>query len=292
MKKILQKTLPAIGLVAILSFTGILTSNAQKRKDVGLQLYSLRALLPKDVKGTLEKVSLSGYTQVELYGFSIQHQFWGLKPVELKKILDEHHLKPISGHFNMTSYFKTGEEAELIAGIDAAKILGLKYITIPWLEPDMRTNAEDYSTLAKRLNYAGQLCKKAGLKLAYHNHDFEFIKYGNETGMDILLKNTDKKLVNFEMDIYWVIRSGLQPYAFFKANPGRFVMWHIKDMDPSDPNLNTEIGSGTIDYKDIFKHVKLSGMKYFFVEHETNYKPDMIGSITQSCSFVKDQILR
>ncbi|MBB5644010.1 sugar phosphate isomerase/epimerase family protein [Pedobacter cryoconitis] len=287
-----QKNLSGLLLVAILFFTGISASNAQKRKDVGLQLYSLRELLPKDVKGTLQKVSLAGYTQVELYGFSIKDQFWGLTPVELKKILEENHLKPISGHFNMTPYFKTGEQAELKAAIDAAKILGLKYVTIPWLNPDVRTSAGDYRTMAKRLNYAGQLCKNAGLKLAYHNHDFEFIKYGNETGMDILLKNTDKKLVNFEMDIYWVIRSGLQPYALFKANPGRFVMWHIKDMDKSDPTLNAEVGSGTINYKDIFKQAKLSGMKYFFVEHETNYKPDMIGSITQSCTFIKDQILR
>jgi len=287
-----QKNLSGILLAVILFFTGMLTSNAQKRKDVGLQLYSLREMLPKDVQGTLQKVSLAGYTQVELYGFNIKDQFWGLKPVELKKILEENHLKPISGHFNMFPYLKTGEEAELKAAIDAAKILGLKYITIPWLLPDMRTSAKDYMTLAKRLNHAGQLCKNAGLKFAYHNHDFEFIKYGNETGMDILLKNTDKKLVDFEMDIYWVIRSGLKPYALFKANPGRFVMWHIKDMDKADPALNAEVGSGTIDYKDLFKYAKLSGMKYFFVEHETNYKPDMIGSITQSCTFIKDQILR
>ncbi|WP_316779547.1 sugar phosphate isomerase/epimerase [Pedobacter antarcticus] len=287
-----KKNLSGMLLVAVIFFTGISTSNAQKRKDVGLQLFSLRELLPKDVAGTLQKVSQAGYSQVELYGFSIKDQFWGLKPAELKKILDENGLKPVSGHFNMSPYFKSGDEAELKAAIEAAKILGLKYVTIPWLDADTRTSAEDYRTVAKRLNYAGQLCKNAGLKLAYHNHDFEFIKYGNETGMDILLKDTDKKLVDFEMDIYWVIRSGLQPYELFKANPGRYAMWHIKDMDKSDPKLNTEVGSGSIDYKDIFKHAKLSGMKYFFVEHENNYKPDMLGSITKSCAFIKDQILK
>ncbi|RFS19235.1 sugar phosphate isomerase/epimerase [Chitinophaga silvatica] len=281
-----------IVIVGLLFFTGIMTSNAQKRKDIGLQLYSLRELIPTDVKGTLKEVALAGYTQVELYGFNIKDQFWGLKPEQLKKILDENNLKPVSGHFNMSPYFKTGDEAELKAAIGAAKVLGLKYITIPWLEPDIRTSAMDYKTLAKRLNHAGQLCKNAGLKLAYHNHDFEFIRYGNETGMDILLKDTNKKLVDFEMDIYWVIRSNLQPYALFKANPGRFTMWHIKDMDQSNHNLNAEIGTGTINYKDIFKLAKLSGMKYFFVEHESNYKPDMIGSIRQSCSFVKDQLLQ
>lgn len=102
----------------------------------------------------------------------------GLKPVELKKILDENHLN-----------LKTVEKAELKAAIDAAKTLGIKYVTIPWLLPDTRTNAEEYKILAKRLNYAGQLCKNEGLKLTYHNHDFEFIRYDNETGMDILLKH-------------------------------------------------------------------------------------------------------
>jgi len=287
-----QKLISGIALVTVLFFTGVFTANAQKGKDVGLQLYSLRELLPKDINGTLQKVSLAGYTQVELYGFSIKDQFWGLTPMALKKILDENHLKPISSHFNMAPYFETGDEAELKAAIDAAKVLGLKYVTIPWLESNVRTSAADYRSLAKKLNHAGQRCKEAGLRLAYHNHDFEFIRYGNETGMDILLKDTDKKLVDFEMDIYWVIRSGLQPSALFKANPGRFAMWHIKDMDKSDPTLNAEIGSGSIDYKDIFKQAKLSGMKYFFVEHETNYKPDMIGSIQQSCDFIKQHILR
>lgn len=287
-----QKNRLGILLAAILLFTGALTANAQKKKDLGLQLYSLRELLPQDVKGTLQKVAQAGYTQVELYGFNIKNQFWGLKPIEIKKILEEYQLKPISGHFNMTPYFEDGSTAELKAAIDAAKILGLKYVTIPWIEPNRRNSAEDYKTIAKRLNYAGQLCKNAGLKLAYHNHDFEFIKYGNETGWDILLKNTDKKLVNFELDIYWVIRSGLQPYDLFKANPGRYVMWHIKDMDKADHTLNAEVGSGTIDYKAIFKQAKLSGMKYFFVEHESNYKPDMIGSITQSCNYMKEQILK
>lgn len=278
-------------LVCLLSLQNF-TSNAQNKKDIGLQLYSLRELLPKDVDGTLQKVADAGYTQVELYGFSIKDQFWGLKPARLKQILDQKHLKAVSGHFNMWPFLRTGNEAELVASINAAKILGIKYITVPWLTPEMRTKAADYILLAKRLNRAGLLCKKAGIKLAYHNHDFEFIKYGSRTGMDILLKNTDKKLVDFEMDIYWVVRSGLVPADLFKANPGRFVMWHVKDMDKADPKLNAEVGSGSIDYKEIFKSAGLSGMKYFFVEHETNYKPDFIGSITTSRKYITENILK
>lgn len=259
---------------------------------LGIQLFTLRDMLPKDVKGTLAKVAKAGFSQVEVFGFSIKDQFWGLTPRELKQILDENHLTAISGHFNMFPYLKNGDPAELKAAIEAAKILGLRYLTIPWLTPDLRGSAKDYFLLAEKLNYAGKLCKQAGIKLAYHNHDFEFEKHDRHTGMDILLKNTNKKLVDFEMDIYWVIRSGIDPVTLFKANPGRFVMWHIKDMDKNDPKLNTEIGKGSIDYKKIYANRKLSGAKYFFLEHETNYNPDPIGSITTSAQNLRTSIFR
>ncbi len=266
-------------------------SNADEGKNIGLQLYSLREQLPKDVRGTLEKVAKAGYNQVELYGFSIKDQFWGLSPKELKAILDENKLTPISGHFNVFPYLKSGDEQELNAAIEAAKILGLKYITIPWLMPDMRKNEEDYHLLAKRLNYAGKLCKAAGISLAYHNHDFEFTKYGGKTALDILLRETNKSLVSFELDIYWAIRSGVNLQTLFNANKGRFVMWHVKDMDKANPKLNAEVGTGSIDYKDIFKLKKMSGMKYFFVEHETNYKPNPIESVKKSCEYIRNVIL-
>ena len=259
-----------------------------QKKAVGLQLYSLRDELPKDVKGTIEKVAKAGFTEVETYGFSIKDQFWGLSPAEFKKILDANGLKAVSGHY---SYLLEDNTDELKAAIEAAKVLGSDYLTVPWLDPSIRKNAEDYKKIAAKINIAGKMCKDAGIRLAYHNHNFEFEKQGETTGYQILLNETDKNLVDFELDLYWVVRSGNDPIKLFTDNPGRFTMWHVKDMDKMNPALNTEVGSGSINWKLIFADAKLSGMKHFFVEHETNYKPNPIESVAASCAYLKKNIL-
>lgn len=264
---------------------------ASNKKTIGLQLYTLRDELPKDVKGILEKVALAGYTEVELYGFSIKDKFWGLEPQELKKILDANKLKAVSGHYGLGTYLSDGNTTELEAAIKAAKVLKSEYITIPWLDESLRKNADDYRKIASLLNKAGEMCKAAGLKLAYHNHDFEFKKLGDITGYEILLKETDKNLVFFEMDLYWIAYSKINPVELFKQNPGRFTMWHVKDMDKNTKTLNAEIGSGVIDFKSIFAEAKLSGMKHFFVEQETNYKPNAIESIKTSCEFIAKKLV-
>lgn len=262
-----------------------------QKKAVGLQLYSLRAELPKDVKGTIEKVAKAGFTEVELYGFSIKDQFWGMNPIEFKKLLDANGLKAPSGHYGLGSYLTDGNTAELEEAIVAAKILGSEYVTIPWLDQSIRKTAEDYKKIAAKINVAGKMCKDAGLRLAYHNHDFEFQKLGETTGYQILLNETDKNLVDFELDLYWVVRSGNDPIKLFTDNPGRFTMWHVKDMNKINPALNTEVGSGSINWKPIFADAKLSGMKHFFVEHETNYKPNPMESVAASCAYLKKNIL-
>lgn len=264
---------------------------ASNKKTIGLQLYTLRDELPKDVKGILEKVALAGYIEVELYGFSIKDKFWGLEPQELKKILDTNKLKAVSGHYGLGTYLSDGNTTELEAAIKAAKVLKSEYITIPWLDESLRKNADDYRKITSLLNKAGEMCKAAGLKLAYHNHDFEFKKLGDITGYEILLKETDKNLVFFEMDLYWIAYSKINPLELFKQNPGRFTMWHVKDMDKNTKTLNAEIGSGVIDFKSIFAEAKLSGMKHFFVEQETNYKPNAIESIKTSCEFIAKKLV-
>ena len=267
------------------------TCVAQK-KAVGIQLYSLRSELPKDVKGTIEKVAKAGFSEVETYGFSIKDQFWGLTPKEFKKLLDANKLKAVSGHYSMGSYLADGNTDELKASIAAAKVLGSEYVTIPWLPENLRKSAEDYKKLAARINIAGKMCKDAGLRLAYHNHDFEFQKQGETTGYQILLNETDKKLVDFELDLYWVVRSGNDPIKLFQQNPGRFTMWHVKDMDKTNPALNAEVGTGSIDWKPIFADAKLSGMKHFFIEHETNHKPNPMESVASSCKWVKENLVK
>src|SRR6218665_958315 len=244
---------------------------SMKKKEIGIQLYTLREELPKDIKATLEKVAKSGYTTVETYGFSIKDQFWGLTPKELKKILDDNNLKAVSGHYNLGSFLYDGNTTELTASIEAAKVLKSEFLTIPWVDEPFRRNIEDYKKIAARVNEAAVMCKKAGLKLAYHNHDFEFQKHDGITGYEILLNETDKDLVYFELDLYWVIHSGNDPLKLFKENPGRFKLWHVKDKDEKNNDLNTEIGSGTIDFKPLFAASKQAGMVHFFVEQENHF---------------------
>ncbi|WP_231427923.1 sugar phosphate isomerase/epimerase [Pedobacter sp. Leaf250] len=277
----------AIATVILVPSFGCL---AQK-KAVGLQLYSLRDELPKDVKGTIEKVAKAGFTEVELYGFSIKDQFWGMNPIEFKKLLDANGLTAPSGHYGLGTYLTDGNTAELEEAIVAAKVLGSEYVTIPWLDENIRKTAEDYKKIAAKINIAAKMCKDAGLRLAYHNHDFEFKKLGETTGYQILLNETDKNLVDFELDLYWVVRSGNDPIKLFTDNPGRFTMWHVKDMDKANPALNAEIGTGSIKWKPIFADARLSGMKHFFVEHETNYKPNPMESVAASCAYLKKNIL-
>ncbi|KQR68177.1 xylose isomerase [Pedobacter sp. Leaf176] len=261
---------------------------AAEKRVVGLQLYTLREELPKDVKGVLEKVAKAGFKEVETYGFSIKDQFWGFTPAEFKKILDANGLKAVSGHY---SYLLEDNTGELKAAVDAAKVLGSDYVTVPWLDQSVRKNADDYKKLVGKINKAGQMCKDAGIRIAYHNHDFEFEKLGDTTGYEILLNGTDKSMVDFELDLYWVVRSGHDPIKLFKENPGRFTMWHVKDMDKTKKEWNTEVGKGAIDFKTIFASAKLSGMKHFFVEHETNYNPNPLESIAVSCAYIKKELI-
>lgn len=264
---------------------------SSNKKRIGLQLYTLRDELPKDVKGTLEKVAQAGYTEVELYGFSIKDQFWGLSAQELKKLLDANGLRAVSGHYGLGTYLFDGNTTELEAAIKVAKVLESEYITVPWLDETLRKSADDYIKIALLLNKAGKICKESGLKLAYHNHDFEFKKYGDTTAYEILLKETDRDLVYFEMDLYWMTYSKIDSIEMFKQNQGRFTMWHVKDMDKNNQALNAEIGSGRIDFKSIFAEAKRSGMKHFFVEQETNYKPNEIQSIKTSYEFIAKELI-
>jgi len=279
----------SLAAVAVLTLPSL--AFTMNRKDIGLQLYTLRDELPKNVKAVLEKVASVGFTIVETYGFSIKDQFWGLSATELKKILDANNLKAISGHYGIGSFLVDGNTTELEAAIHATKTLESEYLTIPWIDPPFRSNIDDYKKIAARLNEAGKMCQKAGLKLAYHNHDFEFENYNGITGYDILLKETDQDLVYFEMDLYWVVRSGKDPLQLFKENPGRFKMWHVKDMDKLKPALNTEVGSGSIDFKPIFKEAKLAGMQYFFVEQENNFAVNSFESIKASCDFISKNLI-
>lgn len=263
---------------------------APPAKTVGIQLYSLREQLPKDVRGTIAKIAQAGYKEVEVFGYSVAGKFWGLDPKAFKNLLSENGLTAPSGHYGMDKFISGGNADELKTYIEAANTIGSSYIVVPYLGDNLRKTADDWKKVAAKLNEASMICKASGLKLGYHNHNFEFEKQGNTTGYEIMLKETDPKAVQFEMDIYWVVRSGNDPVKLFKEHPGRFPMWHVKDMDKTDHTINTEVGSGTIDFKNLYKYAKVAGLKHLIMEQE-NFSIDPYVSIKQSADYIKKDII-
>ena len=272
------------------------SSNSIANKNVGLQLYSLRDQIGKDVAGVIEKVAKAGYLEVETYGYDAKNLFWGMKPAEFNNLLKSNGLTSPSGHYDVGSAFaKNASEDDLKRTLDtyaeAALGIGQKDIIVPWIAPEISATADDYKRVSEKLNWAGEEIKKSKLSIGYHNHAFEFEDRGGRTGYDILLTETDPKLVNMEVDLYWVVRSGNDPIKLFKEYPGRFSLWHVKDMDKQQPDLNTEIGNGSIDYRPIFKEAKLAGLKTLYVEQE-NFAIDPFQSIGKSVNYIKNSLLK
>ena len=262
-----------------------------KDKVVGLQLYSLREYIGKDVKGIIAKVAAAGYKDVETYGFDEKNQFFGLTPKAFLDLLKSNGLTSTSGHYNPNAFLYGKGNDELKYMIEGSAASNQQHFVIPYLSEDMRKSGDDYKKLAEKLNGAAELCKASNLQLAYHNHDFEFKEFDGVKGYDILLNETDKDLVDFELDLYWVVRSGNDPLDLFAKHPGRFKLWHVKDMDKTNNKLNTEIGSGSIDYRKIFSKAKEAGAQHYFVEQE-NFAMDPFESITKSSKYVKNILLK
>lgn len=273
--------------VALLPYIGCMAS--ESKKQYGIQLYSLRDEFPKGVEKVINEISKAGYSYVEAYDYSVKNGFWGLTAQEFKSILDKNNLTCPSGHYDFGVWEESQDDKILQSYIDAAKILNQKYIVVPYINPGIFKDEERCRAFVAKLNRASKIIKDAGLKLAYHNHDIEFYPLGNKTGYDILLEETNPELMDFELDLYWVVRAKQDPIKLLNDHPGRFTMWHIKDMSKTNPKKNTEIGNGSINYKEIYKNAKVSGLKYPFVEQE-NFDIDPYQSINKSSEYIKSMI--
>ena len=256
--------------------------------NVGLQLYSLRDYLPADPKGVIAKVAKAGYKEVETYGYSQKDGFWGLSTAEFSALLKDNGLVTPSGHY----YFNLGGDyaADWKSAIDAAHATGQKYIIQPAIAGEMINTVENCKATAAKFNQLGEELKKEGLVFGYHNHHFEWAPVGNTTFYDILLKETDPALVKLEMDIYWVVRAGKNAAAMLETNPERFRLFHVKDADKNNIELNTEVGKGTVDFKTIFAKAAKAGVKHFIVEQENFTNIDPYVSIAQSSAYVKNHL--
>jgi sugar phosphate isomerase/epimerase len=265
------------------------------RYKMGLQLYTLRAAMARDVDDTLKRIAAMGYEEVETYGFNPQAiGYYGLPAKEFAERLRDNNLTTPSGHYDLNRFVSTSVDdlqRYVDRCIEGARALGQTYITWPLLDQDSRT-IDKFKVVAERLNVIGAQIKKAGLQLAYHNHDFEFIEQNGQIGYDILLEGTDPALVKMQMDLYWIARgSKLSPNEWFKRHPGRFVMWHVKDMHRTTRDY-TEVGNGTIDFTRIWPDASVAGLKHFFVEQGGNFTHDPFRSVADSAEYVKRVLLK
>ena len=173
--------------------------------------------------------------------------------------------------------------------IEGSKIIGSDYITWPWLAPEYRT-LENFKILADKLNSIGERVNEAGLGFAYHNHDFEFTDHDGEIGYDIILADTDPDLVKLQMDMYWVEHSSQKsPAELIAENPGRYVMWHIKDMDKVTRDYS-EMGNGSIDYVTILSNLDKDALQYYYIEQGGNFAQNSMQSITDSAAYFKKHL--
>ena len=257
---------------------------------MGLQLFTIRDALEQDPVGSLKKASKMGYEDVEIYGYDIEKgSYYGYPAADFKKILEDVNMTASSGHYDFSSYFMASPD-ELKAYVDhciiGAKALNTKYITWPWLHPDYRS-LENFKLMPEKLNAIGEQVKAAGLAFAYHNHDFEFTDYNGENGYDIILRNTDPETVKLQMDMYWIAHSSPKgPIQLIRENPGRYVMWHIKDMDKVTRDYS-EMGNGSIDYVSILSEIPKNDLEYYYIEQGGNFAKSSMESIRTSAKYFK-----
>lgn len=268
----------------------------------GLQLFTFFNEIDNDVPGTMKKIANAGYKEIES-AFSRKGGFYGMKPKEFSGMLSDLGMSWKSHHV-MGAQFKPAPGMKLPNGpdgkpitispmvnltdnmqqlVDSVAEAGIEYMVCANIP--INTTA-DLKSAVTVLNKADEACKKAGLTFCYHNHDAEFHSVEEQVPYELFLKETSAKM---ELDLAWSIKGGKNPVDIFKQHPGRFPLWHVKDLDASRENV-LPVGEGTIDYKPIFAAAATAGMKHFFIEHDM--PKDAVASITSSMNYLKTNILK
>jgi sugar phosphate isomerase/epimerase len=238
---------------------------APSRADYGIELYTLRTLLAQDFEGTLRKVGEIGYPKVEFDGY------FNRTPAQVRDALAAAGLTAPSAHIPLPANDDVWRRA-----LDDARAVGHQWAVIPWLEVAQRGKTpDDWARFADRLNHLAGLTRAAGLRHAYHNHDFELAPNpaAGGTWLDLLLTRTDPQLVSFEIDIYWVTKAGADPLALLAKYAGRFPLLHLKDASAAPERRIVDVGSGTIDWPAVLRAARAQGLQHAFVEHDQPADP-------------------
>ena len=254
-----------------------------QKKEIYIQLYSVRDDIKADYEGTIAKVAEMGYTGVEAAGYG-DGKFYGLSPEDFKKsienvgmeVLSSHTARPLADSIPATNWDEVW--AWWDTAIKAHKEAGMKYIVTPWMKTP--ATLADLQAYCDYYNQIGEKCNAAGLRFGYHNHNFEFKEIEGELMYDYMLKNTDPSKVFFQMDVYWVGEGGKNPVDYFNNYPGRFELLHIKD--------ELELGkSGKVDFEAIYDNAGTAGAKYMIVEVE-RYTGTPFEGVKESYDFLND----
>jgi sugar phosphate isomerase/epimerase len=250
-----------------LAATGLLAS---ERHSLGAQLYTVRQEAAHDLPAVLEAVRKFGYTEVETYW-----DIYGHPAAELRRMISDHGLKVPSGHFNYDG---------LEAKFDYAKSLGVQYVICPMLPESMWFTLDGYKRAADQFNIWGDKIRQAGMQFGFHNHNYEFRRFGDTTGFETMMNRCDPKLVCIEMDCYWITQAGGDPLKMFQQYDNRIKLLHLKDRKPGFPISQvkdaaaehfTEVGAGTIHWQEILAAADKNGVQHLFVERDSGDLPAM-----------------
>lgn len=291
----------ALGAIAISQVgcktTAKLSVMDYRKAPVALQLYTIRDAMNADVPGSLKKVADIGYKHIELAGYA-DGKFYGYLPADFKKIVTDLGLEVLSSHTQVEGAGVTIDNARKMAADHAS--LGVKYCLQPWIVEEMRTSLASYQKMAANWNQIGKIMKEYGMQFGYHNHNFEFNTVeGKIPYFDVMLAELDKDLVTMEIDLFWTTKAGQNPVEIFKKYPGRFQLFHMKDMYTKEAPFYTTVGvkdfapvgEGVIDFKSILAASNVAGMKYLVVEQDLSRDGNPFGDITKSLVNLKTKIL-
>jgi sugar phosphate isomerase/epimerase len=267
-----------------------------KTFGIGLQLYTIRDAMGKDVPGSLKMVSDIGYKYLELASYA-DRKFYGYLPGDFKKMANDLGMEIISSHAGVNPKGITSDEAKQMAE-DHAKV-GAKYCMQPFIADEDRKSIAGFQKMVADWNKVGRIMKDNGVQFGYHNHNFEFgTVEGKVPYFDVFLAEMDKDLMTMEIDLFWVTKAGINPVEVFKKYPGRFQLFHMKDMYTKEaPFFKTQssdfapVGSGVINFKEILAAKNIAGMKYMFVEQDSTKDGKPFDSIKTSITNLTTKIL-
>ncbi|MFM8805790.1 MAG: sugar phosphate isomerase/epimerase family protein [Sphingomonadales bacterium] len=249
-------------------------------RPFGIQLYTLRNELPGKARELLQQVAKQGYSYIESYE-GPEGIYWNHSPKAFKEYLDNLGLKMVSTHCDVSKNFER-------KAADAASI-GVKYLICPWVGPQRSIDA--FKKIAQQFNEMGAICKKNGIRFAYHNHDYSFKSVEEQIPQAVLLKETDPTLVDFELDIYWANYAGQDPLQWIANHPNRFKLCHVKDKSrapyPKEGYLSVDLGTGSIDFKKILPKAVDLGMEYLIVEQEFYPNGSQIEAAATGAAYMK-----